>query len=161
MDKGSLIAGALLLLVGACTSPLSREGRLPPPGEGLADATYALAPVPGDSDAVVADAVSLVRGALAGKGYRETANGRYRLEVGLASAAADLEVQRAGSGESAARSTRRNPIVLCRPRLHVLTVGMIDRATGEILFRNTAAARHCGASPGKILPRMVRAAVNG
>ncbi|ATY33358.1 DUF4136 domain-containing protein [Sphingomonas psychrotolerans] len=161
MNTGSLIAGALLLLVGACTSPLSREGRLPPPGEGLADATYALAPVPGDSDAAVAGAVSLVRDALADKGYRETANGRYRLEVGLASAAPELEVQRAESGESAARSMRRNPIVLCRPRRYVLTVGMIDRASGEVLFRNAAAARHCGTSPGKILPKMVRAAVNG
>jgi hypothetical protein len=43
----------------------------------------------------------------------------------------------------------------------VLTVGMIDRASGTILFRNAAAARHCGSSLKEILPRMARAAVNG
>lgn len=159
MKKRLWVAGAMLSLVGACTSPLSREGRLPPAGEGLVDATYALAPVPGDSDAVRAGVVSLVRDALIAKGYREAVNGRYRLEIGFASAPPVVEVQRE-NGDSRARSGSRNPIVLCRARRYVLTVGMIDRASGDILFRNAAAARYCGKSLGKILPKMVRAAVS-
>jgi hypothetical protein len=149
----------MLSLIGACTSPLSREGRLPPAGERLTDATYALAPVPGDSDAATAGAVSLVRDALAGKGYREAANGRYRLEIGLASAPPEVEVQRE-SGDARGKGGSPNLIVLCRPKRYVLTVGMIDRSSGDILFRNAAAARYCGKSLGKILPKMVRAAVS-
>lgn len=158
MNKGPLVAGAMLSLMGACTSPLSREGRLPPAGERLADASYALAPVPGDGDAAMAGAVSLVRDALAGKGYREAADGRYRLEIGFASAPPAVEVQR-DAGDLRKRGSP-NPIVLCRPQRYVLTVGMIDRTSGNILFRNAAAARYCGKSVEKILPRMVRAALS-
>jgi hypothetical protein len=160
MRAGQLIAGAVLSLVGACASPLTREGRLPPAGERLADASYMLAPVPGDAGGAASGAVSLVREALARKGYRESPAGRYRLEIGLASAPPDVEVQRPDSSEAHVSGTR-NPIVLCRPQRYVLTVGMIDRTNGALLFRNAAAARSCGASPEKILPRMVRAAVMG
>jgi hypothetical protein len=161
MKARQAIAGAMLSLVGACTSPLTREGRLPPLAAGLADPTYVLVSVQGESDAAVSDAAVLVRSALAARGYRETPDGRYRLEIGLATAPAKLEVGRGEAAERPATVSARNPVVLCRPRRHVLTVGMIDRASGAILFRNAAAARHCGPSLEEILPRMARAAVNG
>lgn len=159
MRTDRVIAGAMLVLVGACVSPLSREGSLPPAGAALEEPTYALASVRGSGEA--AGAVSLVRDALAAKGYRETPNGRYRLEVGLASAPPQVEVQHDESRGSTSSGAPPNPIVLCRPRRYVLTVGMVDRASGDVLFRNAAVARHCGATPGKILPRLARAAVNG
>lgn len=161
MRAWQAIAGTMLSLVGACTSPLTRDGRLPPVGAGLADPTYVLASVQGENDAAASNATALVRSALAAKGYRETPDGRYRLEIGLATAPAELEVKRGEAAERPAIVAARNPIVLCRPRRHVLTVGMIDRANGTILFRNAAAARHCGPFLEKILPRMARAAVNG
>ena len=160
MQPRHAIAGALLGLVGACTSPLAREGRLPPPATGLADPTYVLAAKPREGDVAALDAVALVRAALAAKGYRESANGHYRLEVGLAVAPAALEIDRGEAAQPSAVDTARNPVVLCRPRRHVLTLGMIDRTSGAILFRNMAAARHCGPTL-EILPRMARAAVNG
>ena len=160
MQPWHAIAGALLSLVGACTSPLTREGRLPPPAARLADPTYVLAARPREGDVAASDAVALVRSALAAKGYRETPNGHYRLEVGLAAAPAELEIARGEPAEPAATDTAPNLIVLCRPRRHVLSVGMIDRTTGAVLFRAAAASRHCG-PPLEILPRMARAAVNG
>jgi len=159
MRTDRVIAGAMLVLVGACVSPLSREGSLPPAGAGLTDPTYALASAPGNGEA--AGAVSLVRDALAAKGYRETPNGRYRLEVGLASAPPQVEVQHDESRGSTSSGALPNPIVLCRPRRYVLTVGMVDRASGDVLFRNAAVVRHCGSTPEKILPRLARAAVIG
>jgi len=159
MRTDRVIAGAMLVLVGACVSPLSREGSLPPAGAGLADPTYALASAPGNGEA--AGAVSLVRDALAAKGYRETPNGRYRLEVGLASAPPQVEVQHDESRGSTSSGALPNPIVLCRPRRYVLTVGMVDRASGDVLFRNAAVVRHCGSTSEKILPRLARAAVIG
>jgi hypothetical protein len=159
MNKGPLVAGAMLSLVGACTSPLGLEGRLPPAGERLADSSYVLGPVSSDGDAVTVGAVSLVRDALAAKGYREAADGHYRLEIGFASAPTPVEVQREAS-DTRRKGGSPNLIVLCRPRRYVLTVGMIDRTSGDILFRNAAAARYCGKSLGKILPKMVRAAVS-
>ncbi|WP_029935850.1 hypothetical protein [Sphingomonas sp. UNC305MFCol5.2] len=159
MRTDRVIAGAMLVLVGACVSPLSREGSLPPAGAGLTDPTYALASAPGNGEA--AGAVSLVRDALAAKGYRETPNGRYRLEVGLASAPPQVEVQHDESRGSTSSGALPNPIVLCRPRRYVLTVGMVDRASGDVLFRNAAVVRHCGSTREKILPRLARAAVIG
>ena len=160
MRRARLIAAATLSLVGACTSPLSRQGPLPPAGARLKDATYTFAPAPGDAGGTVMDASLLVREALAGKGYRESPNGRYRLEIGLASAPPDVEVQRPESDAESMKGTI-HPIVFCRPQRYVLTVGMIDRTNGSLLFRNAAAARHCGGSLAKILPELVRTAVSG
>jgi hypothetical protein len=106
------------------------------------------------------DASVLVREALAGKGYRESPNGRYRLEIGLASAPPAVEVQRPENSAQSVKGTT-HPFVFCRPQRYVLTVGMIDRTNGSLLFRNAAAARHCGGSPAKILPELVRTAVSG
>jgi len=160
MRTARLIAAAALSLVGACTSPLSRQGALPPAGARLTDASYTFAPAPGDAGGTVMEASELVRAALAGKGYRESSNGRYRLEIGLASAPPDVEVQRPESDAESMKGTI-HPIVFCRPQRYVLTVGMIDRTNGSLLFRNAAAARHCGGSPAKILPELVRTAVSG
>jgi len=160
MRTARLIAAAALSLVGACTSPLSRQGPLPPAGARLADASYTFAPAPGDAGGDAMEASELVRAALANKGYRESPNGRYRLEIGLATAPSDFEVERP---EDSAESVKgaMHPVVFCRPQRYVLTVGMIDRANGSLLFRNAAAARHCGGSPAKILPELVRTAVSG
>jgi hypothetical protein len=159
MRTGRLIAGVALALVGACTTPLSREGRLPPAAAHLTDATYTLATVPGDNGGIATDAAAQVREALAAKGYRESADGRYRLEVGLATAPPQVEVQRPENKDERVKGAV-HPIVLCRPQRYVLTVGMIDRKDGSVLFRNAAAARYCG-SPAKVLPQLVRAAVSG
>jgi len=159
MRTAGWIAAAALSLVGACASPLSRQGPPPPAGARLTDATYTFAPASGDADGSVMDASVLVREALAGKGYRESPSGRYRLEIGLASAPPDVEVQRPESGAEGVKGAL-HPIVLCRPQRYVLTVGMIDRTDGSLLFRNAAAARHCG-SPEKILAELVRTAVTG
>jgi hypothetical protein len=159
MRTAGLIIAAALSLVGACTSPLSRDGPVPPAGVRLKDATYTFARASEDADGSATDASVLVREALAGKGYRESSNGRYRLEIGLASAPPDVGVQRPKSGADSVKSAI-HPIVFCRPQRYVLTVGMIDRTDGSLLFRNAAAARHCG-PPAKILPELVRTAVNG
>ncbi len=160
MRTAWLVAAAALSLVGACTSPMSRQGPLPPVGAGLTDASYTFAPAPGDAGGTVMQASVLVREALASKGYRESPNGRYRLEIGLANASPNVEVQRPERSAETVKGAM-HPIVLCQPQRYVLTVGMIDRTNGSLLFRNAAAARHCGGSAAKILPRLVRAAVNG
>jgi len=160
MRTARLIAAAALSLVGACTSPLSRQGPQPPVGARLTDASYTFAPAPGNAGGAVMDASVLVREALAGKGYRESPNGRYRLEIGLASAPPDVAVQRPENGAEGVKGTI-HPIVFCRPQRYVLTVGMIDRTDGSLLFRNASAARHCGGSPAKILSKLVRTAVSG
>lgn len=154
-----VVTATVLSMLCACTSPVGREGPVPPAGGALADASFALASAPDASDPA-ASVVSLVRRALVAKGYREAPNGRYRLEIGLATAPLHVAVR----GENNAPGSRqevRHPIILCRPRRYVLTAGMIDRANGEVLFRNATAARHCGTSLDKLLPRMVDAAVNG
>ena len=160
MQTARLIAMATLSLLGACTTPLSRQGSLPPAGAQLKDASYTFAPVPGEAGNAVMDASTLVRQALAGKGYHESPNGRYRLEVGFASAPPNVEIQRPQSSVESVRGTMR-PVVFCRPQRYVLTIGMIDRTDGSLLFRNAAAARHCGALPAKILSDLVRTAVGG
>lgn len=159
MRMRQVVAAALLAMLCACTSPVGREGPVPPAGGALADASFALASAPAVSDPAVSEAVSLVRRALIAKGYREAPNGRYRLEIGLATA--PLQVAVRGENDAGSRQEVRHPIVLCRPRRYVLTAGMIDRANGEVLFRNATAARHCGTSLDKLLPRMVDTAVNG
>lgn len=155
-----VIAATLLSMLCACTPPVGREGPVPPAGAALADASFTLASTPAASDPAVSEAVSLVRRALVAKGYREAPNGRYRLEIGLATAPLQVAV----SDESDAvggRGKAANPIVLCRARRYVLTAGMIDRVDGAVLFRNATAARHCGTSLEALLPRMVDAAVRG
>ena len=153
------IAAILLSVLCACTPPLGREGPLPPAGGALADASFTFAVAPAAGDPVASEAVLLVRRALVAKGYREAPDARYRLEIGFAIAPPQVAV----SGENDASGRRGeagNPILLCRPHRYVLTAGMIDRTNGAVLFRNATAARHCGSSLGKLLPRMVDAAIN-
>jgi hypothetical protein len=160
MQKRRLPFSVLLLALGACTSPWAHEGTLAPASKVLADASFTLTSIPGANDVVARDTVSLVRRALAAKGYRETPNGRYRLDVGLATPPLEVAVQ-SEHGSLTHRKKARRPIILCRHRRYVLTIGMIDRANGEVLFRNATAARRCGASLVKLLPRLVDVAVNG
>lgn len=159
MQMRRVVAAALLTALAACTSPVGREGPVPPAGKALGDASFVLASAPVASDPVASEMISLMRHALVAKGYRETPNGRYRLEIGLAVAPLQVEVRGDEDGSSS-REEARNPIVLCRPRRYVLTTGMIDRTDGKLLFRNMTAARHCGTSLDKLLPRMVEAAIS-
>lgn len=154
-----VVAAALIMALAACTSPVGREGPVPPAGKALDDASFVLASAPIAGDSVASEMVSLMRRALVAKGYREAPDGRYRLEVGLAVAPLQVAVRGDGDGPIS-REEARNPVVLCRPRRYVLTTGMIDRTDGKLLFRNMTAARHCGTSLDKLLPRMVEAAIS-
>src|SRR5688572_2738031 len=102
-----VVAATLLSMLCACMSPIGRAGPVPPAGDTLADASFALASVPAAGDPAATEAVSLVRRALVAKGYRETPNGRYRLEIGLATA--PLQVAVRGESDTGSRQEVRHP----------------------------------------------------
>jgi hypothetical protein len=161
MQGRQVIATAILSALGACTAPMGREGPAAPAGGALRDASFTFAPVPAATEPGATEAASLVGRALVRRGYREAPDGKYRLEIGFSTAPVKLEIKKDQRESSTAPVRVGNAIVLCRSRRYVLTVGMIDRTNGDILFRNSTSARQCGESLDALLPRLVNVAVTG
>jgi hypothetical protein len=108
---------------------------------------------PGDPGLLAARG-AVARG-LVGKGLQERADAPYRVEVGLAVAPLPLEVF-TGRARAAA-APQPAGIALCRRRQYTVSVAMIDRSDGRVVFRGSATARRCARSATATIPRLARA----
>lgn len=111
-------------------------------------------------DAVAGDpglvaARSAVERGLIEKGLQESASAPYRVEVGFAVAPLPLEVS-AGTRVTPPASPG---IALCHRRQYTVSVAMIDRSDGRIVFRGNATAHRCARSAMATIPRLARAAL--
>lgn len=149
---------ALVTLLAGCATPVTPAGSPAPTPQGVS--TYVLATPRAEQSPIFAEVTAAVTTALAGKSYRESSVGRFRLELGFSSRPVPLEVVREDGRGRSGRKPLRRP-VLCQPELHVLSIGMIDQADGAVIFRSTATARHCGALTQQLIDRLAQVAVNG
>ena len=96
-----------------------------------------------------ADVAEAVRGALRTAGYRETADAPLRVEITFA-------VRPPGVAVAGTAGMQ----LLCHREAYVLTVAMIDRASGTVLRRSGAITARCRGKEGEALPLLARAAIS-
>ncbi|CAN5511462.1 hypothetical protein BH09PSE4_BH09PSE4_12780 [soil metagenome] len=118
--------------------------------------SFLLGAPPAGYEGYGADAAAAVRDALIGKGYAPAEDARYRVDVGFAVGSTSVEVVQPGDPKAKEAAPR---IALCKPRKYVLSVAMIDRRTGHVLFRAGAATARCGDISAKLLPELARVAL--
>lgn len=110
-----------------------------------------------------ADADAAVRDAMLAAGYRSSADGRYRIEVGLAVRAPRIDVMAAaGDGpDMRALAPVTSPPGFCRRQSYVLSIAFVERASGRVAARGGAVTSRCrAASDEGVLPLLAKAALN-
>jgi hypothetical protein len=142
-----------MLALGSCAAPVTHFGDA---SVGAAGQPFAMAP--GDGTAGVAAAV---REALIVAGFREARDAPQRVEVGFAVRPRKLAVTAPGAANAAAVISPRGkaPPSLCRRRAYVLTVAMVDVATGTVRERSGATVSRCHGTAAAVLPVLAKVAV--
>lgn len=142
----------LVLGLGACTTSVTHFGDAPPNLSVAANMRFAIAPTSNMAPA------RAVRDALVAAGFQEAADAPEVIEVGFAVRPSKLQVT-APDGRVLSPSTKALPS-LCHRQAYVLSVAIIERASGRIAKRMGAATSRCHATPAEILPTLAQAAVN-
>jgi len=151
-----VMAVSCVLLAG-CVAPIAQSDLIvaQPPAPPATSFTLS------DTDAstsIGTEAREEVRRALVAAGLHEDPAAPVRVDVGFAVARKALQVELPGSGPA---SSSPQGISTCRRGQYVLSVAMIERASGQVLFRGTATAHRCARSAVKALPRLANAALSG
>ncbi len=103
-----------------------------------------------------------LRQALEAKGYLESKSASILLSSSIASRPASIAIQ-LGEGKEAHMVTvtkANKPFQSCKDREHRLIVTLIQRDSGEQLYRGTASEYHCKADLTLSLPHLVKAALS-
>lgn len=153
--RTALCLGSAALLAG-CAPNITRTGTPVWPG-GVR--TFVLGTSPAGHESFAAEADAAVRDVLAARGFTPAADARYRVDVGFAITSGAVEIA-PPAGQSRATRADAGPI-LCKPRQYVLSVAMIDRGDGKVLFRSGASTRRCAEASPTFLPLLARAALGG
>lgn len=156
MRIGLMAVAVGFIPLSACAPPIMGNSGAFAAGSALRTPDFVMAGDASESDPSLLQAREAVRRELAGHGLRESADAAYRVDVGLATAPLPLEVSAGRGVVSAGASTG---IALCRRRQYVLSVAMIDRNDGRIVFRTGATARRCAKAATKTIPQLARSAL--
>jgi hypothetical protein len=108
-----------------------------------------------------ATAAAAVRDALIAAGFQETKDAPQRVEVGFAVRPRKLAVTASGTADAPLVISPRGkaPPSLCRRQAYVLTVAMVDSATGAVRERTGATVSRCRGTAATVLPMLAKAAV--
>lgn len=101
------------------------------------------------SHALGADAA--VARLLEARGFRQATDAAYRVDVALASSETDIAL--------AGAAPRRDLLSLCKRRRYALSVAMIERRTGKVLYRRDAETRRCGTPTPTLVDGLAEAAL--
>jgi hypothetical protein len=147
------LAGAIVLLT-ACAGPIAVAGPGPsPPAPG--GTAFELAATPeGAGPAAAAVEVALIE-----RGFDAESGARHRVDVAFAVAPTDVAIAEIDTGH--AGHLTRPGVALCRRQRYVLSVAMIDRRDGRVVFRNRASAARCGQADAELVGALARAVVEG
>ncbi|MDH7972067.1 hypothetical protein QH494_07695 [Sphingomonas sp. AR_OL41] len=117
------------------------------------DRSFVLGALPGGADPQARQARDAVRAALVAQGYREADDGRYRVDIGFG--------QFAGTASPLAGKTApaTGAIILCRRQSHRLSVAMIKRSDGTVVYRGAASLARCGTAPAGMIASLAEAAI--
>lgn len=143
------------LALGACAAPVTHFGDAPLSAVGETRQSFAMAP---DDQGAAATAV---RDALVAAGLQETADAPLRVEVGFAVRPRKLAVTAPGKADAPSVISPRGkaPPALCHRLSYVLTVALVDRASGAVQKRMGATISRCHGTPAAVLPELAQAAV--
>lgn len=150
------LAACPALLIG-CVAPIERSDLIP--GEASASPATSFTIANTEMSAPIGiEAREEVRRALISAGLREDPAAPVRVDVGFAVAHRALQVALPD-----AKPVPADPegISTCRRNQYVLSVAMIARDSGRVLFRGAAIARRCARSARKALPLLANAALSG
>lgn len=151
-----LVLGAALSAVGlsGCAGPV--ETHIASSGPGLTDRP----PLMWAAEAAPA-AEPAVRAALTAQGFRFAEDAPVAVVASLSERPAALGVQAMqGGAEAAVLAPGKRPRLLqdCTDRSLRLTLSLVDRATGRLLYRASAQEAHCHATLAEVTPRLARMA---
>lgn len=107
-----------------------------------------------------AAAAAAVRDTLIAAGFEEENGAPQRVEVGFAVRPRKLAVTSGTADATLVISPRgKAPPSLCRRQAYVLTVAMVDSATGAVQERTGATVSRCHGTAAAVLPMLAKAAV--
>ena len=151
------LTGAIALLA-ACAGPIAIEGPGPSP-PALGSAGFVIGAPPEGAGPTSALARAAVEAALVARGFSAAPDGRHRGDVAFAVAPTDVEVAELAIDDAEARV--RPTLGLCRRQRYVLSMAMLDRRDGRVVFRNRASAVRCGNTGEELVGALARAVVRG
>lgn len=160
----ALLIGGTLALAG-CASPVVTRIETVIPAALPTSASFALVPTPEAIAPLQAQAVDLVAGSLASRGWRTDEAADVLLWVTLSDRSADAQLMAGDDfgkpagiiGAVANRSNNKG----CAKRDHRLTVTLANKTTGDLLYRGAASEYHCKARLEQTLPELATAALAG
>jgi hypothetical protein len=144
-------------LVTGCVAPIEQSDLIVGQASAPPSTSFTLAGVD-SSTPIGTEAREEVRRALIAAGLHEDPAAPVRVDVGFAVARKTFQVALPD-----ARPVPNDPqgIATCRRGQYVLSVAMIARDSGQVLFRGTATAHRCARSAHKALPLLANAALSG
>lgn len=150
-----IMAASSALLTG-CVAPIQRSDLIVAETLATPPASFTLSATD-TSTPIAMQAREEVRRALVAAGMHEDPAAPVRVDVGFAVARKTLQVALPD-----AKPVPDDPqgIATCRRGQYVLSVVMIERDGGRVLFRGTATAHRCPRSARKALPLLAEAALS-
>ncbi len=156
--------GCVLLLAG-CASPVVTRIDTAAPAPLPTPSSFSLMPAPGELSPVHYGATNRVSVELIDRGWRQADVGDYLLSVTLSDRPASARLQAGDdSGQPQAvigPAPDRKKTRGCARRDHRLSVVLIQRQTGEIVYSGSGAEYHCKGTPSASMPHLVSAALEG
>lgn len=163
MIRAGLLAATIALA--GCAAPVVTRVDAVGPLALPRNASFAVAPVPGDASVLNGEARAMVAAALRQRGWRQTGieSADYVLAVTLADRPANIALE-AGSDEGRpaeilAPAANRRLSRGCAERDHRLVFTLTDRPSGTMAFYSAASEFHCKARLTDSLPHLVSAAI--
>jgi hypothetical protein len=154
---GLLLAG-LSLFPSGCAAPVRPFGALAMYPAGDAGRSFTTV-----TTASARGADKAVREALVAAGYHQSSEAPYRVEVGFAvrPRRVDVAAVRAEQSTAALAAVPTMPRALCKRRSHVLSIALVDNASGRVLTRGGAITARCGnTAESDILSLLAHAALS-
>jgi hypothetical protein len=156
--RSMLALGSAVALLQGCVSPLAVNGSESWP-EAIRASGVALKAGPGEPDPqLTGEATAAVIEQLSARGVRVDQSAPYWLEVGYAVSPLGIDIAR-----PAQEGPSRPPlqITLCDRQSYAITLALLNRADGEVLFRKRASAKRCDKRAGEVLPALATAVLAG
>jgi hypothetical protein len=148
---GSSSALAFLLLglsLAGCAPRLEMTGT---PGSNLAAASSKTFLLVSEDRGHALGADGAVVRQLEARGFRQTPDAAYRVDIAFSSSEADISLSKT--------TQNRDLVSLCKRRRFALSVAMIDRSNGKVLFRRDAETLRCGTPSPKLIEKLAAAAI--
>ena len=117
---------------------------------------------PGEQSETYVQAENLVREALIAKNITASDTGNILVELSLSSRPADvaISVGEKDKEHQLAGKKEKKFLQRCRDVEHRLSIGLLDQATGQLVYRGHAAEYHCKGTLSQSLPHLVEAALS-